>query len=78
VTIMEMSIMDHTGDTKLMWDSDNPDEVAAAKKTFDELVGKKKMLAYRVSKKGKQSGEVIKEFDPKAERMIITPALAGG
>jgi hypothetical protein len=65
------------GGTKIMWDPENSDEVAAAKKTFDELVGKKKMLAFKVSKKGKQ-GEQIREFDPTAERLIITPALVGG
>ena len=73
----EMAVMDRTGDTKIMWDPDNPDEVSAARKTFDELVGKKKMLAFSVKKSGKQ-GEQVREFDPKAERLIITPALVGG
>jgi tRNA U38,U39,U40 pseudouridine synthase TruA len=73
----EMAILDRTGDTKLMWDPENKDEVEAARKTFDELVGTKKMMAFKVKKSGKQ-GEQIKEFDPTAERMIITPALVGG
>ncbi len=73
----EMAVLDRTGDTKIMWDSDNKDEVDAARKTFDDLVKVKKMMAFKVKKSGKQ-GEQIKEFDPSAERLIIMPALQGG
>lgn len=73
----EMTVLDRTGDTKIMWDPANTDEVKAARNTFEELVGKKKMLAFAVTKKGKQ-GEQVREFDPSVEALIITPAFAGG
>jgi len=65
------------GDIKQMWDSDNPDEVEVARKQFDECVKVKKMLAFRVDKKGGKT-EQMKTFDPKAEAMILTPMVAGG
>ena len=73
----EMAVMDRTGDTKIMWDPENPDEVANARRTFEDLVHTKKMLAFSVKKSGKQ-GEQVKQFDPQAERLILTPALQGG
>jgi tRNA U38,U39,U40 pseudouridine synthase TruA len=72
-----MHIMDKTGDTKVIWSADNPDEVEAARNTFDELVGEKKFLAYKVKKDGTK-GEVIRKFDKTAERIILAPQLVGG
>lgn len=72
----EMAILDATGDTKVIWDPHNPDEVAAAKAQFDTLK-KKGFIAYTVNKKG-DKGEVIREFDPNAEKIILSPPLAGG
>jgi hypothetical protein len=72
----EMAILDLTGDTKVIWDPHNPDEVAAAKAQFDTL-RKKGFIAYTVNKKG-DKGEVIREFDPDAEKIILSPPLVGG
>lgn len=72
----EMCILDLTGDTKVIWDSKNEDEVAAAKATFDSLK-KKGYLAYSVSKDGSK-GEILKEFDASAEKIILSPAMCGG
>lgn len=72
----EMCILDLTGDTKVIWDSKNVDEVAAAKATFDSLRAKG-YLAYTVSKDGSK-GEVIREFDEKAEKIILSAPLVGG
>jgi hypothetical protein len=71
-----LHIMDRTGDTKVMWSADNPDEVKAAKKTFDTL-RKKGFMAYTVQKGGGK-GEVLTEFDKTAERIILSPQLVGG
>lgn len=71
-----MHIMDVTGDTKIMWSADNPDEVEAAKATFDKLKSKK-FLAYTVRDDG-EKGEVIRNFDKTAERIIMAPQLVGG
>lgn len=72
----ELSILDRTGDTKIIWDSAQEAEVDAARATFDDLK-RKGYLAYTVNKKG-DKGEVIKKFDPDAEKIIMSPALVGG
>jgi len=73
----ELVTMDHTGDTKLLWDSDNKDEVDNAREAFNRLT-KKGYLAYAVKGKNGDKGEQVKSFDPEAERIILTPALVGG
>ncbi len=73
----QLAIMDRTGDTKHIWSPDNPDEVAAAKALFDDLVTKKKAAAFAVDEKGEKS-ERLKAFDPKAGKIIIVPQLMGG
>lgn len=71
-----LSVLDRTGDTRIMWDSGKSDEVAAARKTFDDLK-KKGYWAYAVKKSGEQ-GEVIQEFDPELEKIILAPRMQGG
>jgi hypothetical protein len=68
--------MDHTGDTKLIFDPNNPDEVEAARNTFRDLK-KKGFIAYRVSADGAK-GEIIREFDQAAGKIILAPAMQGG
>ena len=69
-------IMDATGDTKTIWDPNNPDEVASARNTFDTLRAKG-YLAYSVKADG-EKGDVVVVFDPKAGKIILTPPLKGG
>ena len=71
-----MSIMDHTGDSKQMWDPNNPDEVSSARKTFNDLKAKG-YTAYQVREDGKKA-EIMREFDPQAGKVILSPAMAGG
>jgi hypothetical protein len=71
-----LHVMDATGDTKVMWSADNPDEVEAAKATFDRLK-KKGYLAYSVNDDGSKN-EVIRNFDKTAGRIIMAPQLVGG
>lgn len=73
----ELVLMGIAGDTKVMWNADNADEVKAAKKTWDDLVGKKRFLGFKVKKSG-EPGEQIREFDPSAGKLIIAPPMAGG
>tara|TARA_R110000824_G_scaffold40789_4_gene121927 strand:- start:946 stop:1245 length:300 start_codon:yes stop_codon:yes gene_type:complete len=68
--------LDQTGDTKIVWDYKNDVEVAAAKAQFDALK-KAGYIAYSVNKDG-TNGEVIREFDPKAEKIILSPPMVGG
>jgi hypothetical protein len=72
-----MAVMNRTGDTKVMWNPDEPEEVKAAKRTWDDLVGKKRFLGYRVQRDG-EPGEQVREFDPHAAKLIICPPMAGG
>ena len=69
-------VLDHTGDTRLMWDKKAKPEVKAAQELFDKMKAKG-YLAYTVNKDG-SPGEVINEFDPKAEKIIMSPQLVGG
>lgn len=73
----EMAIIDGTGDTKLIWDSDKQDEVANARRTFNELKAKK-YVAFQVTGREGEKGERMTEFDPEAERMIMVPPMVGG
>jgi phosphoribosylformimino-5-aminoimidazole carboxamide ribonucleotide (ProFAR) isomerase len=72
----ELNVLDQTGDLKTMWNKENPDEVEAARKQFEELKAKK-FLSFDVDKDGSK-GKMIKEFNPHAEKLIMTPPLGGG
>lgn len=71
-----MAVMSSKGDTKVIWDSENDDEVATARRTFEELT-KKGYSAFKVNRKG-DKGEQIKTFDAEAEKLILVPQMAGG
>lgn len=71
-----MEIMDPTGDTKLEWDSRNRDEVENARRTFSDLRGKG-FLAFSVTGDSRK-GELLNTFDEKAEKIVMSPAMAGG
>lgn len=72
----EMLIMDRTGHTKTTWNVDDEDEIETARQMFDDLTAKG-YSAFRV--KGESDiGKRLKEFDPKAEAMILVPHLVGG
>jgi hypothetical protein len=73
----EIAVMDHTGDTKVIWSRDNADEVEAAREQFKRLK-KKGFAAFKVVGKSGEKGEQIDEFDPNAERIILVPPMAGG
>ena len=72
----EMRIMGGNGDTKVVWDKDNADEVASARDTFNQLRGKG-FTAFNVKRNGDKD-EVITEFDPNTQSLIMVPRLAGG
>jgi hypothetical protein len=75
----ELSILNGDGDMKLVWDANNEDEVAAARAMFDELIAKG-FTAFEVSDEEEKGGKgkIIKKFNPKAERIIMSPRIAGG
>jgi len=71
-----LHILDKTGDTKLIWSSDNDDEVENARRTFQDLK-KKGFVAHAVNQGGRK-GEILQEFDRTAEQIIMAPPLVGG
>lgn len=72
-----MAVMDpKEGDVRVIWDPDRPEEVESARAQFQTLRGKG-YAAYRVTATGRK-GEVIREFDPDAEKIILAPAMVGG
>lgn len=72
----EMRLLDQTGDSKVIWDKNNQDEVDAAQETFKRLK-KKGYTAYSVKKDGDKN-EIIHDFDPAAEKLIMVPRVVGG
>jgi hypothetical protein len=76
MTASVLNIIDRTGDTRIEWDPASKDEVKMAKKAFDEAK-RKKYLTYKVGADGTR-GELIREFDPTAERIVCTPQTVGG
>lgn len=68
------------GETKIIWDKNNADEVANAKRTFDDLK-KKGFLAFSVrgdKDRIGDKGEQIFAFDASIERIIMSPPMRGG
>ncbi len=72
----ELAVIDSTGDTKVIWDKDNEDEVEAAEEQFDTLISKG-FMAYAVTKSG-EAGKKIKKFLAKAGKIIMVPPISGG
>jgi hypothetical protein len=68
--------LNHKGDTRIQWDPDDPNSVEQARRTFNELK-KKGYAAFRVNRKG-DKGETMKEFDPEALSITMSPPQAGG
>jgi hypothetical protein len=71
-----LHVMDSTGDTRIEWDPSDPVSVKVAREAF-ETAKKKKHLIYRLDSRG-QRGALMREFDPRAERIIATPQTVGG
>ena len=77
-TANSLHITDETGDTRIMWDPAIADEVTTAKAAFD-AAKKKGMLAYSVDPdSGGRTGEVIREFDETAGKIIMVRQTRGG
>jgi len=71
-----LTILDHTGDKTIEWNPRNPDEVNKARLAFAQRKAKGH-LAYRLDADGNQ-GAVIREFDPTARRIVMSPQTVGG
>jgi hypothetical protein len=74
--VMSMLTPRH-GDLRVMWDRNNSEEVSAARSTFDRMISEGHVAYQAVGKKGEQ-GEVMRTFDPAAERIIMVKQNRGG
>lgn len=72
----EMRVLDESGDLKIIWDSDKPDEVKLARDTFDKMKAKG-YSAFSVKKSG-EPGRTLDKFDADIEAMILVPRIVGG
>ena len=68
-----------TGDTRVVWDAFNLDEVKDAGQMFKSMIDQG-MMAMRVGVDGQATSEEIKAFDSSAEEVIFIPipAIVGG
>ena len=64
------------GDTKIIFDPDNKDEVEVAKEQFKSLL-KRGFTAYTVGKDHEKDEKVTK-FDKREGKYILVPKIAGG
>lgn len=74
----ELSILDPSGDTKLSWDPQVQTQVEVAKEKFNQLVVHQGYTAYALKEKDDEPGEMIREFNPQATRILLTPRSVGG
>lgn len=72
-----LHVLDSGGDTRIMWNRDNRDEVAAAKQHFRDLRAKH-YLAFKAEGREGTRGTQINDFDPDLERIIMVPRSVGG
>lgn len=72
-----LCVMNQKGDSKIIWDRGKPEEVENARRSFDHFK-EKGYAAYSVRGKDGERGEVIRKFDPAAERIIFAPPMIGG
>jgi hypothetical protein len=72
----ELAVINHEGDTKIMWNRHNETEVEAARRHFDYLQQKGHTI-FRMGRNDAREGQ-IREFDPTAERLIAVPQMQGG
>jgi len=68
-------VMDHTGDTRHVFNNDDVQDLAKAERRFNELTWAGFTAAVRTA-----SREVVKirSFDPTAEETLFYPRLVGG
>ena len=69
-------IMDETGDTRHLFDAQDPKALAGAERRFRELTGR----GFRAVALGKDGahGRLMRDFDPTAEQTLFIPQLHGG
>ena len=67
------------GDKRIVWDCRDLEQIAEAKRMFDEAI-QQGLVPYKVGVDGRATSEVMDEFDPEAEEVMFLPValVAGG
>jgi hypothetical protein len=67
------------GDKRIVWDAHDLEQIAEAKRMFDEAI-QQGLVPYKVGVDGRATSEVMEEFDPEAEEVIFLPValVCGG
>jgi hypothetical protein len=73
---INVNVLDRTGHTSTTWNSDNLDEVEAARAQFTFLTGKN-YSAFARGETEKASSR-MRTFDPNVEEITYVPQLQGG
>lgn len=73
----QQHVLSALGMEDISWNPRNEAEVKKAKEVFETLMGPgKASAAYKMT--SKSEGEVIRQFDPEAEHIIVARQTAGG
>jgi len=73
-----MHIIDRMlGDKKIVWREDDKDSLKKAREIFKEklMAG---WLAFKIDPKNPKEGKMLRDFDEKAPKIILTPPVGGG
>ena len=68
-------VMDHTGDSRHVFNPSDSDALARAEERFKELTGRGFTAAVRT---GSGESRRLQAFDPTAEETLFFPRLVGG
>jgi hypothetical protein len=71
----KLRVLNQSGDTTLEWDVKDPISVEAVEKEFNQII-KEGYMAFKVD--SPTEGELIRNFDPTAEEIIMTAPMVGG
>jgi hypothetical protein len=72
-----MKVLGRTGDSEVNWNPETGEGVQAAKRVFEEKTRRYGYLAFVEGPNG-EGTNLIRNFDPKAGSIILTPRLVGG
>lgn len=84
VVVGELATMGQNGHTVDVWAPEDTETTEHARDTFDEMVGNMERgmrgqgFAAFATDEGGGSPQHIKDFDPTAEKILLTPQMMGG
>lgn len=72
----KLTILDHTGHSEMKFDAATKSGISEAMQKFEQLVGGSGHTAAGLYADGRK--EIIRNFDPNAQEIILMPRLKGG